>query len=66
MGTALSIPSILEEAEPVAGRVDTRHWAIDEGRDHLGGLGHLDETRVIVAERIGGDLTVATCFHRSE
>jgi hypothetical protein len=44
---------------PVGGGEVTQSRAIDQRGDHLGGLGHLLEVGVVVANRDGGDLSVA-------
>ncbi|KZL84320.1 hypothetical protein CI238_13243, partial [Colletotrichum incanum] len=47
-----------EDLGPVLGRKVAERGAVDDGVDHLGGLGHLGEGGVVVAQGDGGDLGV--------
>lgn len=51
--------AILEDVVPLAGGEVAQSRAVDQGRDQLGGLSGLDESRVVVANRDGGNLRVA-------
>lgn len=51
--------AVLEEVVPGARGEVADGGSVDEGGDHLGGLGGLDEGGVVVAYRDGGDLGVA-------
>jgi hypothetical protein len=51
--------TILQDIVPLAGREVAQSRTVDEGGDQLGGLSGLDESRVVVANRDGGNLRVA-------
>lgn len=48
----------VEEVNPLLAGEVTDGRSVDEGRDHLGGLGSLDEGGVVVANGDGGNLSV--------
>lgn len=49
----------LQDVGPVGGGEVTQSRTVDQGGDHLLGLGHLLEVGVVVANRDGGNLSVA-------
>lgn len=51
--------TILQDIVPLAGGEVTQSRTVDQGRDKLRGLSGLDQSRVVVANRNGGNLRVA-------
>lgn len=51
--------AILQDVVPLAGGEVAQRWTVDQGGDELGGLSGLDQSRVVVANRDGGNLRVA-------
>ena len=50
--------AVAEDIDPLVGGEVANGGSVDESGDHLGGLGGLDESVVVVANGDGGDLSV--------